>query len=84
MFSISSPVKLQDCKYPLVNALNISRFIVIFDRSFSSSFAVAAPNLIASPKSYKERPGITVSRSITQRDFLVSLSNKTLLSFVSL
>ena len=55
-----------------------------FDKSFSSSSPVLAPNRMASPKSFTASPGITVSRSITQMPFLVSLSTIILFSLVSL
>ena len=43
-----------------------------------------ALEMMESPKSYKLRPGMTVSRSSTQRPLRVFLSRRTLLSLVSL
>ena len=54
------------------------------ERSFSSSAPVLAPKRMESPKSFTASPGITVSRSITQRTFPVVLSIRTLLDLVSL
>ena len=55
-----------------------------FVKSGSSSAPDVAPERIQSPKSYAARPGIIVSRSITQSASCESASTKTLLIFVSL
>ena len=67
-----------------MKALNNSRSIHTLAISFESSQHVDAPDLMASPKSNNNEPGITVSRSITARPFFVSLSKSKLFNFVSL
>ena len=84
--SISLLFKLlpQASKNPLVKASNSSISRPTFDKSTSSSSPLFAPKRMESPKSNAATPGIIVSKSITHNAFFVSLSNKILLSLVSL
>ena len=74
----------QPFKNPLVYVSNNSMLQETRLKLVSSSSAVLAPVRIESPKSFITRPGITVSRSITQIPFPVRSSIITLFNLVSL